>query len=87
MRTRHAHLSTHSTHAQGVFLFNRMALKDSALKFVIFLGSVRDGNMGSRAAKFIVSKLEARGHQTALLGIYNIPTSLALFTLSLCYRS
>ena len=63
------------TYTQGVFLFNRMALKDSALKFVIFLGSVRDGNMGSRAAKFIVSKLEARGHQTALLGMYNIPTS------------
>ena len=47
---------------------NRMALRESALKFVVFLGSVRDGNFGQRAAKFIVKKLEARGHQTTLLG-------------------
>ena len=45
-----------------------MALKDGALKFVVFLGTVRDGNFGQRAAKFIVKKLEARGHQTTLLG-------------------
>ena len=40
----------------------------SSLRFVIFLGSVRDGNFGQRAAKFMVKKLEARGHQTTLLG-------------------
>lgn len=45
-----------------------MALKEGALKFVVFLGTVRDGNFGQRAAKFIVGKLEARGHQTTLLG-------------------
>ena len=48
-----------------------MALKDGALKFVVFLGTVRDGNFGQRAAQFIVKKLEARGHQTALLGTEN----------------
>ena len=45
-----------------------MALKDGALKFVVFLGTVRDGNFGQRAAKFIVKKLNERGHQTTLLG-------------------
>ena len=40
----------------------------SSLRFVIFLGTVRDGNFGQRAAKFMVKKLEARGHQTTLLG-------------------
>ena len=52
-----------------------MALKDGALRFVVFLGTVRDGNFGQRAAKFIVRKLEARGHQTTLLG-----TSLSLYS-------
>ena len=45
-----------------------MALKEGALKFVIFQGSVREGNYGSRVAKFMVKKLEKRGHQTTLLG-------------------
>ena len=40
----------------------------STLRFVIFLGTVRDGNFGQRAAKFMVRKLEERGHQTTLLG-------------------
>ena len=39
-----------------------------ALKCVVFLGSVRENNMGSRAAKFIVRKLEQRGFQVTLLG-------------------
>ena len=45
-----------------------MALKDGALRFVVFLGTVREGNFGQRAAKFIVKKLQDRGHQTTLLG-------------------
>lgn len=40
----------------------------STLRFVIFLGTVREGNFGQRAAKFMVRKLEERGHQTTLLG-------------------
>lgn len=39
-----------------------------ALKCVVFLGTVRENNMGSRAAKFIVSKLEQRGFEVNLLG-------------------
>ena len=45
-----------------------MALKDGALKFVVFLGTVREGNFGQRAATFVVKKLTERGHQTTLLG-------------------
>lgn len=48
----------------------------STLRFVIFLGTVRDGNFGQRAAKFMVRKLEERGHQTTLLGKAN-PLSLS----------
>ena len=43
-------------------------MKGGALRFVVFLGTVRDGNLGQRAAKFIVRKLQDRGHQTTLLG-------------------
>lgn len=45
-----------------------MAAKESALKFVVFLGTVRENNYGQRAAKFIVKKLTERGHDTTLLG-------------------
>lgn len=44
-----------------------MASKE-ALKCVVFLGTVRDNNMGSRAATFIVRKLSARGFKVNLLG-------------------
>lgn len=49
-----------------------MAAKEaaaSALKVVVFLGTVRENNMGSRAAKFMVSTLKKRGHQVNLLGM------------------
>jgi len=44
-----------------------MASKE-ALKCVVFLGSVRENNMGSRAAKFISRKLEQRGFDVTVLG-------------------
>ena len=40
----------------------------SALKFVVFLGTVREGNYGSRAGKFIVKKLNEKGFQVNFLG-------------------
>ena len=42
--------------------------KQMALKFVVFLGTVRENNFGSRVAKFIVRKLETKGHTVELLG-------------------
>ena len=48
-----------------------MAAKEvprSALKFVVFLGTVREGNFGSRAGKFIVRKLNEKGFQVNFLG-------------------
>ena len=39
-----------------------------ALNVVVFLGTVRENNMGSRAAKFMVNQLSAKGHQVKLLG-------------------
>ena len=45
-----------------------MASKE-ALRFVIFLGTLREGNYGSRAAKFMVRKLEEKGFSVMLLGI------------------
>lgn len=44
----------------------KMATKE-ALKCVVFLGSVRENNMGSRAAKFISRKLTERGFKVDLL--------------------
>ena len=44
-----------------------MAAKE-ALRCVVFLGSVRENNMGSRAAKFITRKLEQRGFEVSVLG-------------------
>ena len=51
-----------------------MAAKEvprSALKFVVFLGTVREGNFGSRAGKFIVRKLNEKGFQVNYLGKSN----------------
>jgi hypothetical protein len=45
-----------------------MAASESALKCVVFLGTVRENNFGSRAAKFIVRKLTAKGFDVTLLG-------------------
>ena len=45
-----------------------MAAKEGILKFVVFLGTVRENNYGSRAAKFMVRKLSEKGHQVTLLG-------------------
>lgn len=39
-----------------------------SLKCLVFLGSVRENNYGSRAAKFIMSKLTERGFDATLLG-------------------
>lgn len=44
-----------------------MATKE-ALKCVVFLGTVRENNFGSRAGKFMVKKLTDRGFQVNLLG-------------------
>lgn len=38
------------------------------MKFVVFLGTVREGNYGSRAGKFMVNKLEQKGYKVTLLG-------------------
>ena len=40
----------------------------SALKVVVFLGTVRENNMGTRAAKFVCRNLEAKGFGVTLLG-------------------
>ena len=40
----------------------------SALKVVVFLGTVRENNYGSRAARFMVKKLSEKGHDVTLLG-------------------
>ena len=39
-----------------------------ALKVLVFLGSVRENNFGSRAAKFMVSKLTSKGFEVNLVG-------------------
>lgn len=44
-----------------------MASKEAALKCVVFLGTVRENNMGSRAAKFIQRKLTEKGFDVKLL--------------------
>lgn len=41
-----------------------------ALKVLVFLGSVRENNFGSRAAKFMVNKLTTKGFQVTLLGVF-----------------
>lgn len=38
-----------------------------ALKIVLFLGTVRENNYGSRAATFLLNKLQEKGHETSLL--------------------
>lgn len=38
-----------------------------ALKFVLFLGSVRENNQGSKAAKYLLNKLTKSGHSATLL--------------------
>ena len=50
-----------------------------ALKCVVFLGTVRENNMGSRAAKFIMRKLTERGFDVDLLGILKYSVYLATF--------
>ena len=52
-----------------------MAAKE-ALKVVVFLGSVRENNFGSRAAKFIVRKLTESGHEPILLGTPGMQSAL-----------
>ena len=50
-----------------------MAAKQAAtpaLRVVVFLGTVRENNYGSRAAKFMVRKLSEKGFQVTLLGEY-----------------
>lgn len=43
------------------------AAAKKALNVVVFLGTVRESNMGSRAAKFMVNQLSAKGHKVQLL--------------------
>lgn len=38
-----------------------------ALKFVLFVGSVRDNNQGSKAAKYLLNKISKSGHTAKLL--------------------
>lgn len=48
-----------------------MAAKEataSALRVVVFLGTVRENNYGSRAGKFIIKKLTERGFQVEFIG-------------------
>ena len=40
----------------------------SNLKTIVFLGSVREGRMGLRVARFIVKQLEAANHVVELFG-------------------
>lgn len=44
-----------------------MASKE-VLKCVVFFGSVRENNFGSRAGKFITRKLTEKGFQVSYLG-------------------
>ena len=53
-----------------------------ALNVVVFLGTVRENNMGSRAAKFMVNQLSAKGHQVKLLG--KIWSSIVVGELACC---
>lgn len=43
---------------------------ERALKTVVFLGSVREGRMGLRVAKFVVKKLQEANHVVELFGIF-----------------
>ena len=45
-----------------------MAMGESSLKTVVFLGSVREGRMGLRVAKFITKQLETANHVVELFG-------------------
>ena len=50
---------------------SKMASKEaaaSALKVVVFLGTVRENNMGTRAARFVLKRLQERGFAATLLG-------------------
>ena len=38
------------------------------LKIVVFLGSVREGRIGQRVAKFMMNQLTTTGHEATLFG-------------------
>ena len=44
-----------------------MASPPQALKIVLFLGTVRENNYGSRAARFLIRKVQEKGHEATLL--------------------
>lgn len=44
-----------------------MATSSKALKFVLFLGTVRENNYGSRAATYLLKSLQEKGHEVTLL--------------------
>ena len=44
----------------------------SALKVILFLGSVRENRLGLRVAKFMQKQLEDTNHQVTLFGKRNI---------------
>eukprot|EP00731_Ephydatia_muelleri_P016587 Em0009g1011a len=51
--------------------------KAGGSEVVVFLGTVRENNFGSRVAKFIVGKLEAKGHSVTLLEYnHSLPPAL-----------
>ena len=45
-----------------------MATSGSSLKTIVFLGSVREGRMGLRVAKFVMKQLEDANHVVELFG-------------------
>jgi NAD(P)H-dependent FMN reductase len=44
-----------------------MASSSRALRVVVFLGTVRENNYGSRVAKLVMNKLQQKGHEATLL--------------------
>ena len=49
---------------------------EGALKLVVFLSTVREGRNGSRVGTFVVSQLEARGHEVTLFDPAEMPLEL-----------
>lgn len=78
---------------------NEMAATPArTLKTIVFLGTVREGRMGLRVAKFIVKQLEEQNHTVDLFGksllcdcIYDytsrVPISLYLSVLGIAARA
>ncbi|CAH1248347.1 Hypp8111 [Branchiostoma lanceolatum] len=48
----------------------------SPLKIVLFLGSVREGRLGLRVAKFMVNQLKKKGHEVSFFDPVEMPFTL-----------